>query len=992
MKLAPLLLLATLLPACSGPSRQTPLPTPPAVTPLAEAEPAPAPNSAAIVAASNLPALLPAPLAGDAMGVTIHRLANGMTVYISTDREQPRISARIAVRAGSRNDPAESTGLAHYLEHMLFKGTGKLATLDIDKERPHLDRIAELYRELRATSAADARARILAELDAATQRSAAFAVPNEFVQLYASLGVTGVNAFTSNDQTVYIATVPSNRFAAWARVEAERFIDPQFRLFFTEIETVYEEKNRAMDNPGRRVSEALVRALFPLHPYGTQPTLGHAEHLKNPAYGDMVAYFERWYVANNMAILLAGDIDAATALPILEAAFADLAPAPLPAPRAAPLPALSGRTLHELEAEGENSVRLAWHTVAENHTDQVALEVMDRLVDNAESGLLNIDLVLSQKLPRAGSWVSHYNEAGYFAIYGVAKSGQSLTEVEALLLGVIARLKAGDFSQADIDAIVINSEISDKRALESTGARVARMSAAFIARTPWPMTVSRLDRLARVTREQVIAVANKYLSDNFTVVRRKQGNYEPPRIDKPDNTKVDIAADRESAFARAVRAMPSAELTPEWVSEGTHYQRSKIAAGDLLVVANPRNDLFSLRYRFDIGSRRSRLLCHALTLLTRAGAGELSAAELKKKLYAMGTKISTNCGRDRTSIWVSGLDRNLEASVAMVDAWLRKPAFDARAVADLATNTISQRRDRMAEASFVGGALTNYARWGKSSSYLLTPSNKALRRARPKTLRRLLTTLLDQEHVTVYFGPRPAAEVAALVALGKKHRRLAPRPAARYRKSNAITIYFADKKTSQAKISVAFPHAPMTNPDRAISKLYGEYLGGGMGALIFQHIRESRSLAYSSWGGHTVGTRPDDDAVLYAGLGTQNDKAIAAIRALLDLLADPPIEASRLTTAKAAIDRRYRAARVEARRVAGWVLHWQETGEHSDPRPQRWQAINQLTADDLAAFAAGAAAGPTIITIVGDRDRIDMRELAKIGKIEIKTIAELVAY
>ena len=230
MKLAPLLLLATLLPACSGPSRQTPLPTPPAVTPLAEAEPAPAPNSAAIVAASNLPALLPAPLAGDAMGVTIHRLANGMTVYISTDREQPRISARIAVRAGSRNDPAESTGLAHYLEHMLFKGTGKLATLDIDKERPHLDRIAELYRELRATSAADARARILAELDAATQRSAAFAVPNEFVQLYASLGVTGVNAFTSNDQTVYIATVPSNRFAAWARVEAERFIDPQFRL------------------------------------------------------------------------------------------------------------------------------------------------------------------------------------------------------------------------------------------------------------------------------------------------------------------------------------------------------------------------------------------------------------------------------------------------------------------------------------------------------------------------------------------------------------------------------------------------------------------------------------------------------------------------------------------------------------------------------------------------------------------------------------------
>jgi predicted Zn-dependent peptidase len=947
----------------------------------------------AIVAASDLPQVLPKPIDGDEMGVTIHRLSNGMTVYISTDRQTPRVSAWVAVRAGSRHDPADSTGLAHYLEHMLFKGTGKLGTTDIDAERPHLERIEKLYADLRQATKDDERSKILAEIDAETQSSAKYAVPNELDTLYSKLGVQGVNAFTSNDQTVYVADVPSNRFDAWSRVEAERYSDPQFRLFFTEIETVYEEKNRSMDSPGRRVGELMSRSLYPEHQYGTQPTLGHIDHLKNPAYGDMVAFFERWYVPNNMAIVLAGDIDAATALPVLEKTFgATLVPKRLEQPEAGAIQALDGRKVYELEAEGGNTVTLAWHTVEENHPDQTALEVMDWLVDNSESGILNVELLLTQKVPSAGSYPRHYNEAGHWATWATARDDQTLDQVEALLVGVVNKLKAGDFTQADIDAVVTNAEIREKYRLESNGSRVSTMTDAFITRQSWADAVGALDRMRAVTRDDVIRVANKYLDGDFVVVRRKKGEYEPPEIDKPTITPIDIDSSRKSAFAVAVQAMDSPDLEPEWVVEGEHFTRTKLPAGEMISSRNTRNDLFSVRYRFETGRRDAKLLCHALNVLERAGTKDLPAAELKRTLYSMGTSISTGCGLDWTNLYVSGLDRHFGESIDLLESWLRTAAFDANTVDSLVANVVSRRKDRMEEPSFVGGALRAYALRAHDSSYLLQVSNRDLERSEPAALRPLLSGLLDHEHTTVYYGPRSAAEAAKIVARGSNHAKLAARPPVIYRKAEGTTVYFADKKVSQAAIRIWFPSAPLDNESRAISELYGEYIGGGMGALIFQEIREARSLAYSASGWHSIGTRSKDQSILTGSMATQNDKAIEAITTMLELLQNVPADETRFATAIEAIDRSYRATRVNPRYVGGWVLYWDEIGVTSDPRPERWKTIRGLDLAALSEFAKAVSSGKVVISVLGDAAHLDMAALNKVGKVETKTIADLVNY
>lgn len=966
-------------------------PTRPAPAP-AEPEPRDAAAVADILARSDLPAELPTPLEGDPMGVTIHRLSNGMTVYVSTDRSVPRVSAWIAVRAGSRHDPARSTGLAHYLEHMLFKGTSSLGTLDIERERPHLERIAELYAELRATDDDARRREILQEIDAATQESAKTSIPNELDSLYAALGITGVNAYTSDEETVYIADVPTNRFAAWARVEGDRFRDPQFRLFLPELEAVYEEKNRTLDDPDYRVYEALMSALFPTHPYGTQPTIGRIEHLKVPAYGDMVEFFHRWYVPNNMAVVLAGDIDAETALPVLEEAFAGLTPKPLDPPAPAEIAPPTGRVERTVVAPGEQSVQLAWQTVPHGHEDRPALEVMDLLVDNARTGILNVELLLPQKLVAASSWGSFQDDAGYWVLSGTAREGQSLEEVERLLAGVIEKLKAGDFTQADIDAILVNQEIRDARQLESTGARVARMTEAFVRRQPWPEAARHTERLRQVSREDVLRVAETYLTNDLVVVERTTGDFEPPVIDKPTITAVALDTSRESELARAVKAMPAEPIEPRWLVEGRDYQRQDLPAGPLVVSPNQQSELFAVRYHWTTGERREPLACHALSLLERSGAGDMDAEALQRALYAMGTSIELSCGDDAITIDVSGLDRHLEDSLALLERWLRQPALERDALAKLTANTIRRRKDRVAEPQVIESALAAFAHRGRQSSYLAQPSNAALRRARLPALRRLITRLPDRAHRTSYFGPRSVQEAAAAVALGKRHAPVAPPEPRRFRRATSPTIFLADKKLSQARVRLLFPAGELAAEDRVLADVYSEYVGGGLGALIAQEIREARGLAYSAWATHHGPQRAGDPVGVLAGLGTQVDKTVEALSTLIALLGEMPLDETRFRVAVRSVEEDLRTSRVEPRHAAAWVYGWDDLGLPGDPRPEKLAGLRQVTPERLAAFAEAQAGAPPVIALLGDTRRLDLEALAQLATIVRVKASELFSY
>ncbi|MEM9458812.1 MAG: insulinase family protein [Myxococcota bacterium] len=971
-------------------------------TPPADAAPTPAPAVAAvdtaaprvdaILAGSDLPQTLETPLPDDPMGVTIHRLSNGMTVYISTERQKPRFSAWIGVRAGSRMDPPDSTGLAHYLEHMLFKGTDEYGTLDPEKEAPHVAEVEALYRKLRTTEDRSARTSILAQIDEQTQAMAQYAVPNELSRMYGTLGVEGINAFTSFERTVYIGDVPSNRLEAWATIEGERFKDPVFRLFLPELEAVYEEKNLSLDNPYRRVREALYQALFPEHPYGTQTTIGKSEHLKNPAYGDMVDYFDRWYVPNNMAVALSGDIDPKTALPVLEATLGTLKPKPVPLPHAGKLPPVPGRVFGQVEADGEESVTLAWHAPPAGHPDEVVFEVMDRVLDDDRVGLLNVELELTQKVPEAGSYVTTQREAGAYVVWAQARADQQPEQIEAMVKEVIGKLRRGEFTDKDVSAVKLQETVSIKRDLEWPGARTSKMMSAFIEHRQWADVVEHDRRFQQVTRDDVIRVANQYLGENFVVVAKRKGKPEFPKLDKPAITPVKIDPSRKSKFARMIETMPASVLEPEWVKTGDHYERRSLPAGDLISAKNDRNDLFSLTYTQKRGYRKEPYLCYALELLELSGAGDDDAESLQKQLYALGTSVWTYCNAETSGLVVNGLDSQLEASLAILDRWLASPRFDAAVLRRLHDNTVSERRDGMDKDWLLTSALNDYAKYGKRSAWLQHPSNRALQKARPAKLRRLITSFLDHEHRTLYFGTRGADAVVSVVARGNRHRKIGDTQIRRYRRVEGPTIVFLHKDGAKANVRFTIPRGPLPRELRPTARLLSEYLSGNMSALVFQEIRESRGLAYSAYSNYSVGRRPVDDSSLAGFMSTQADKTPEAVQTFLELLRTSEIQSERLQTSKAAVDQEYRSTRIDPRWINRWVMSWDELQEKEDPRPWEWRSIEALTVQDVGKFAEGFVDAPVIIAIVGDRSRVGLESLKKIGPVEEMAVEDLFSY
>jgi predicted Zn-dependent peptidase len=373
------------------------------------------------------------------------KLDNGLEVYLSKNSESPRFRAEIAVRAGSKMDPADATGIAHYLEHMLFKGTEKFGTVDYKKEKVLMDKIIATYDKRFKEKDEAKREELNKEINKLTVEASKYAVPNELDYLYSKMGGSGINAYTSDEETVYIVDLPKNKIEQWAMVESERFAKPVFRLFQSELETVYEEKNRALDNKERLIYEAVDSLMYKVHPYGTQTTLGTVEHLKNPSLTKMYEFYKKYYVPNNMAILLSGDIDIKKTKEVIKKYFSGWKKKDVPAfnpPKEAPLKGIQRKTVNY---KGEEKVMLAFRTDNFKSKDKAALTLIDMLLDNGEAGLINLDLTDPQKVRAASSFTSFNDDYGAHYLSAIPKEGQSLEQAEKLLLDELEKIKKGNF-------------------------------------------------------------------------------------------------------------------------------------------------------------------------------------------------------------------------------------------------------------------------------------------------------------------------------------------------------------------------------------------------------------------------------------------------------------------------------------------------------------------------------------------------------------------
>ncbi len=963
------------------------------------------PFSGAVCLCLLLALLAPATFAGyerinasnpdDPMQVAIFRLDNGLTVHITENHETPRFYAEIAVRAGSKHDPPETTGLAHYFEHLMFKGSDSLGTLDYEKEEVHNDRVEELYEQHFRETDPEKRKAIYKEIDAETQKAAAYAVPNELDRVYDSMGATGLNAHTWVEETVYKVGLPKNRLRQWAAIESNRFVNPVFRLFPTELETVYEEKNRAMDNKHRIIYQAVNEVLYKKHPYGQETTLGRREHLKNPSIRKIRGFFDTWYAPNNMAIALSGDVDTEEAIAVIDEHFSQWEAKDLPKTKTWREKKLKGRETVTVKYEGEEYAMLAFRTVPHGHKDAEALLLADMVLSNATAGLIDLNLNQQQKVRQAGCYPSQMNDYGAQYFFGIPKDGQSLEEVEQLLLDQVALLKGGEFEDWILPAIINDFKKTEKAALESDRSRASMLIQAFLAHEPWDHAASRIARMEKLTKKDVVRVAKKYFRGNYVAGFRKDAPHEVLHVEKPELTPLEIDPTRQSEFGAQVLAMPFEPIEPEYVDPEKDFQRVESPHGVTLFHApNPVNDLFSLAISIDFGSHEDNTIGTAVQLLRKSGTESLLPEDLKKEWYKLGTDFGIGAGDNETTITLSGLDENLEASVALLMDLLIHPAAEDAALEELKKIILVQREDAKKQAESISSALVQFNRYGEESHFLRILPAAELNALTVTQLHGVTRRLLGYKHTISYAGSLPMAQVQAI--LDRHHPVTAPLeepPPYHYRKARRpeqTEILFFDKELAQSHVRLEFGSIGYDETLQPPIQLYNDYFAGGMAGIVFQELREARALAYMAGARYITGYRKDDENLMVGVIQTQPDKVPGAVEAFIDLLDNLPESEERFAIARQSIINRYRTAKIGFRGVIGAVRGWERHGLEPDPRKQRYEVIAGSSLAEVLAFHQAHITGrPKLISIVGEKANIDLERLKALGPVQELSIEDI---
>ncbi len=544
---------------------------------------------------------------GDLTDTRIYTLDNGLEVWLSRNPDAPRVQTNIAVRAGSKNDPADATGLAHYLEHMLFKGTSRIGTSNWPEEQRLLKAISDQYELRRNTRDEAKRDAIYRTIDSLSQLAAALAVPNEYDKMVKSIGARGTNAYTSTERTVYINDVPSDELEKWMMIESERMQECVLRLFHTELETVYEEFNRSQDNDGRLAYTKKNELLYPHHPYGTQTTIGTGEHLKDPSMEKIHAFFEAWYAPNNMAVVLAGDIDHDRTIALVDKYFGGWTRREVPRFEHAPERPLNGPVVAEVTGPDREWATLSWRFKGTGSSDPLMLELVAGLLSNGQAGLFDLNLVQAQRVLDASAYAMEQADHSEFNVRIEPRDGQTLEQARDLAWEQIRQRAAGDFDDWLIGAVVNDLKVQRIRQWsDNNGRRAAAMTDAFILRKDWKEVLAEHDRMAAITKDQVMTFVKERLgADHVCVLKRSGERTGVHKVTKPRITPIDIKREGRSEWRRAWEQVPSAELTPEFIDLASAIEWRDLGKGiELARVHNPSNELFSLRYILDMGTTR----------------------------------------------------------------------------------------------------------------------------------------------------------------------------------------------------------------------------------------------------------------------------------------------------------------------------------------------------------------------------------------------------
>ena len=931
----------------------------------------------------------------DKTGVRVYTLKNGLKVFLAKNDDAPKIQTYIPVRTGSNNDPADNTGLAHYLEHMMFKGTSKLASANWAKEKPLLDQISNLYEQHKAEQDPEKKKALYKKIDEVSQEASKYAIANEYDKAISSLGASGTNAHTWLDETVYKNNIPNNELEKWLKVEKERFSELTLRLFHTELEAVYEEFNRAQDNDGRLVNYELMDALFPTHPNGQQTTIGKSEHLKNPSMVAIHKYFDEYYVPNNYAMVLVGDLDFDKTIKLVDQYFGNFEYKELPKKQMiteAPMTKIVERTV---KSPSTPRLQISWRSDSYGTQNARLADIVGNILTNSgDSGLIDLNINQQQKALRAMAYESAFKKYGSFSLIIVPKNDQTFDEAKKLMLDQIDLVKKGEFQEWLIPAIINDMKIQRMKTFETADGLASSLYGTYINDRTWEQELNEINEYEKITKADVVKFANEFFKDNYVIIKKEKGvNDKLVRVENPGITPIKLNREEQSPFLKGILAQKSSDIKPEFIDYAKVIKTDKIGDKKVSFVHNKYNDIAQAHFVFPFGSDNDKELGLATQVLQYLGTDKLSAEDLKKEFFKLGISNDFRTSEDQLRISLSGLEENMPKAIELLKNWMQNAKPDQKVYAENVKTILEGREVAKKDKGRIMAALSNYAKYGKVSRFTDVLSKAQLEAINSVDMTNKIQNLLKMPYEIFFYGQdfnafkkyaKPFVEKETMKVAAKQNY---PEPAT---DGNVYFTNYDMVQTEMAKVAKG-PNVNLANLGKI--SVFNEYFGRGLSSIVFQEIRESKSLAYSAYVSYASSNELNRPDYVTTYIGTQANKLPQAVTAMDELMANLPQIPAQFNNAKNAALKQIASGRINRTNIYFNQLNLKKIGVDYDLRKDIYKEIEKLSLADLTNFYDSQMKPMKYNTaIIGKKENLDMDALNKIGKFQEVSLEEIFGY
>ncbi|MDD4149188.1 MAG: insulinase family protein [Bacteroidales bacterium] len=922
--------------------------------------------------------------------LTEFKLENGLSVYLNEDTSVPNVLGAVVIKTGGKYDPAEHTGTSHYLEHMMFKGTDELGTIDYKSEKIFLDSIAEKYNELAATKDEIERKAIQKKINELSLEAGKYAIPNELDRTLDQIGASMVNAFTSDEIVAYFNVFPNNQMEKWMMIYSHRFKYPVFRLFQSELETVFEEKNMYADNFATNLIESFYKNFYKNHPYGTQTVLGTSEHIKNPSLTNMRKMHQTYYVANNMALIITGNFNTDEIKPMIEKYFGSWKKGEIPKFPEYKEPNFQGIEKVVERLTPVKAGLIGYRTVPANHKDETALEVATALLSNSSSTGYLDKLSIEGELLEAMCFSDVRNDHGALVVLYVPKIiGQSHKKAFKLVNNEIMKLHTQDIDKELLEAVKLNMIKEHQQSLEDPTNRAFLIASLFTANKKWDEIINYPEMVSEITAEDIKNVSEKYLNENMLSFQSKMGFPKKDRLEKPGfDPVIPKNTEAKSNFGKKFNEMPNNKTKPNFVDFEKDMTIINIEKSPRIYhVKNNINDIFNLTIKFQKGTNSDAQLAELAEYMQLIGTEKLELDEFNNQLQKLGCSYYISAEDNYFTIYIDGFDRNFKESAELIVSLLKSPKADKSKLNNIMRNASFMRKFESSSPDDLASALFDYGLHGENSRYLRRTTVKETKTTSSEDLFELLSSVLSENHSIHYSGtlsPKELSEVSreTLNFSVKSSETKFPVFFDRTKYTENTILFLDDPKSLQSRVYFYVDGEANKPEERAIAKAYNQYFGTGMSAIVFQEVREFRSMAYTAYAVYRPAFLPKGKGYLQAYVGTQCDKTVDAINLMDSLIHQMPVKENRMPDIISALTQSINSSKPTWRDISETIESWQLQEYKEDPSIIAYKVYENLDFKQIYEFyGKNIQKRPMLICIVGNKKNINMDELAKFGKI-----------